>query len=49
MVIKLKYIPKINLIDTQDNINIKKIINETYNKGRDYYEEIEKNSTNNCN
>ena len=40
----MKYIKKINLIDTQDNINIKKIINETYNKGKDYYKKTEKNS-----
>lgn len=43
----MKYIPKVNLIDTQDNINLKKVIDETYHKGNNYYQEIEKNSTKN--
>lgn len=43
----MKYIPKVSLIDTQDNINLKKVIDEIYHKGKNYYQEIEKNSTKN--
>lgn len=42
MVIKMKYLKKINLIDTQNNINLKKVIDETYHQGKNYYQEIEK-------
>lgn len=47
----MKYIKKINLIDTSDNINLKKIIEETYHKGENYYKEIEvkQNSHDNIN
>lgn len=36
----MKYIEKTNLIDTE--INLKKIIDETYRKGYEYYKNVEK-------
>lgn len=42
----MKYLKKINLTDTTSNINIKKVIEETYHKGNDYYQEVENNQAN---
>lgn len=42
----MKYIKKINLIDTTENKKLKKEIEETYEKGNDYYNNVEKDSKN---
>ena len=33
-------------VDMSDNVNIQKIISETYKKGQNYYKKIEKNNKN---
>lgn len=38
----MKYLKKINLIDTT-NINEKQVIEESYHKGNEYYQEVEEN------
>lgn len=45
----MKYLKKLNLTDTNDNINLKKVIEETYHKGNNYYQEVENNQKQNKN
>lgn len=39
----MKYLKKINLKDTTNNINEKEVIENSYQKGNKYYQEVEEN------